>query len=315
MTRELRSTFDCGTEEERAFLSPVGVEMRDLRALDRRDLDLGRGENRCRGADRQSIEIVELEVRLALATEECQDRRLERRVRSESRAEDCTAKAVKPGERCTVTIAFRPVSAGGAAAELVVDSDANSGAARVALAGEGLAGRLVSEPERLRFDPVHRGASAEKSVQLRNRGTASFAIAGVKIAGAAEAEYVLVNDRCSGDSISPGSQCDLDIRFLPGREGKRLAFLVVDHDAIEGASEIALSGEGLPPVPTIRIDPASMDFGTLDPGDIGSIQTVTIRNPGLGPLQIRDISIVGRGTRRVSSRTGDLLGGTALGPA
>jgi len=229
-------------------------------------------------------------------------------------SEDCTAKTVSPGGRCTVTVSFRPVSAGQAEAELVVASDASSGAATVALKGEGLGGKLAPEPGRLVFSPTHRGESEEMTVELKNRGSAPFSVAAVKIAGAAQAEYLLVDDRCGGGAVSPGSQCTVDIRFLPGREGKRLAFLVVDHDAIEGPGEIALSGEGLPPVPTIRVDPATMDFGSLDPGEIGAIQTVTIRNPGLGPLQIRDISIVGPASGEFRRVPGTCSGVPKLAP-
>jgi len=146
-------------------------------------------------------------------------------------------------------------------------------------------------PERLDLGSVRRGGGERGTLRLENAGSAEIAISSATIAGRAEAEFLIVSNACNGAKIAPGAGCAVEVRFLPGTEGKRLAYLVVDHDAIAGPGEIPLSGTGLPPVPTIRVEPDRLEFGSLSVGDFGAIQTVTIRNPGLGPLQIRDVLI------------------------
>jgi hypothetical protein len=74
-------------------------------------------------------------------------------------------------------------------------------------------------------------------------GSEPLPISRVQPAGADGADFIVTGDECSGETLPPGGQCTLFVRFAPTVAGPRSASLVV-HAANTASLEAALTGEG-----------------------------------------------------------------------
>jgi hypothetical protein len=74
-------------------------------------------------------------------------------------------------------------------------------------------------------------------------GSEALSIARVQPAGADAADFIVTEDECSGETLQPGGQCTLFVRFAPSAAGPRSASLLV-HAADTAGLEVALIGEG-----------------------------------------------------------------------
>jgi hypothetical protein len=163
----------------------------------------------------------------------------------------CAAGApLAPGDRCQVTVRFRPASEGRREAVLEVRQQGAGGEERVALRGTGAplpAPRAFVDPAEVRFGTVRAGGRSDiVTVTLCNRGNARMQVGSVGIVGADAGEFQIVAGSCDGASfLAPGSDCTVGVRFAPassGPEGERRARLMLPHGAPGGRAEVGLSG-------------------------------------------------------------------------
>ena len=123
-------------------------------------------------------------------------------------------------------------------------------------------------------------ASAAQTITLTARGESSqLTISSIT----ATADYSQTND-CPA-SLATGSSCTIQVTFTPNAIGVIQGSVIVNE-----ASGVNLSGTGIPPV---GFSPASLDFGTVDPGTTSAPQTVTVTNNQATTLTISSISTSG----------------------
>ena len=124
-------------------------------------------------------------------------------------------------------------------------------------------------------------ASAPQSVTLTATGEAGSSLSISSIT--ASSDFSETND-CPA-SLATQSSCTIQVSFSPNSVGVIQGQLVLD-----GTSGVQLSGTGIAPV---TFSPASLDFGTVDPGTTGTAQTVTLTNNQASALAITGISTGG----------------------
>ncbi|MDX1502934.1 MAG: choice-of-anchor D domain-containing protein, partial [Thermoanaerobaculia bacterium] len=206
----------------------------------------------------------------------------------------CSGQRLAPGERCAVSLVFRPAGEGPGSGRLEVRSDADPEPLVVVLAGRGTVSGFAARPSVLTFDRVTRGETAEERLEIANTGSARLRVRGVRTEGAAGGDYRLTELGCRLDEgLAPGASCLLTVEFRPSADGPRTAVLVIDHDGPDSPRRVELDGAGAPPLPGFRVTPESIGFGAWPVGDRSTIQTVTIENPGRGDLVIRDVTLAG----------------------
>lgn len=155
-----------------------------------------------------------------------------------------------PGERCEVTVRFRPSGEGRREAALVVRHRGAGGEERVALRGTGApipAPRAFVDPAEVRFGSVRAGGRSDiVTITLSNRGNARMEVGSVGLVGADAGEFQIVAGSCDGATfLSPGSDCTVGVRFAPaasGPPGERRARLMLPHGAPGGRATVELSG-------------------------------------------------------------------------
>lgn len=162
--------------------------------------------------------------------------------------------SLAPGTRCTINVAYSPMTEGRSTAQLEIQHDGISGPRSVPLAGIGLPPpmpRIVIEEPALDFGPQPVGnRSFILTVNVGAGGTGKLEFEEFVLAGAHPGDFRIVPATChAAPFLQPGTSCAVGIRFTPTVAGARSAELVIRHNADPGTSKIRLVGEGLGPPP------------------------------------------------------------------
>lgn len=206
---------------------------------------------------------------------------------------NCTT--VAAGSSCQVDVTYFASGEGPSAATLTIDStDPDEGSVDVLLDGNSVAvdpADIDVAPTSVDFGDVMSGLSATETVTVSNTGAESLGINSVTLSGA-DAGAFMQSNNCT--SVAPGGSCSVELTFFASGEGVRNATLGIGStDPDEPTVDVPVSGTSVIDDPQdIGVDPASVDFGTIDPGTTAN-DSVTVTNNGGDPLDITGISIGG----------------------
>jgi|GEM_PF-2347177 len=135
--------------------------------------------------------------------------------------------------------------------------------------------------------------SSPKSITVSNTGTADLEIGTINLTGPDSSEFDTQNDNCSGRAVKPGSDCVLEVVFMPTGAGAKEATLSIpSNDPDTPVVEVALAGTGII-APILSVRPPSVDFGAVEVNHSSSPQTITISNLGKADLVITSVGILG----------------------
>ncbi len=231
----------------------------------------------------------------------------------------CTA-AVAPGGTCTLTLRFTPSAAGARAATLTLPSNDPAGPRTVALSGTGVAvavgPRLTFEPDPLDFGNAVLGVIAQRTVTVRNTGTANLLLGGAFLNGPHNADWAVLANNCGGRNLAPNATCTIVVGFRPTALGLRVTTMSVNSTDPANPRQLAISGNGVTVgggnAPVLTTD-ANVAFGPVGIGVIAS-RNFVLRNTGTAPLSVGAITLGGpnAGDYRVS---GNPCTGTQIAPA
>ncbi len=157
-----------------------------------------------------------------------------------------------PSASCTLTVSFRPTSAGSRRLQLVIDHNAAATAREVPIIASATAPpepAIRLDPTRLDFPNRRVGErSTIKKLTVANPGTARLSLEEQLLAGEHAGDFQLVAGSCAS-FVAPGASCTVGIRFVPSAAGTRRANLRIRHNAAGGAVELELRGNGTQPSP------------------------------------------------------------------
>ena len=208
--------------------------------------------------------------------------------------DSCSRSELGGGDSCTLQIVFRPSREGSGRAALRIRSDAVEGTATLQLFGGGTVARLGLERSRMNFGAIMRGRTVQEPIYISNTGTAVLEIQSLRVEGSGSRDFVLEPATCRLDQgLAPGRKCRLSIRFGPTVDGTRSATLMVRSNAAHSPGRIELLGVGVAPPSGFDASHTSFDFGELIVGERSGIRTLRVRNPGEGPLVVREIRLSG----------------------
>lgn len=192
-----------------------------------------------------------------------------------------TSYTVAPGASRTVTVTFTPTTTGAQAATLSLTHNAAGSPTTVALDGTGTAPQFSIAPGSLSFGSVAIGSSASLTLTVTNAGTATLSVTSVT-----SGNGQLVPD-IAAFTVAPGASQEVHLTFTPTTEGISTGVLTLAHNAAGSPSTVTMSGSGTSP--GFNQSPASLAFGTVPLGSSG-VLTLTIANPGNGPLNVSNIT-------------------------
>jgi len=170
----------------------------------------------------------------------------------------------------------------------------------VNLQGNALLPNIQATPASVSFPDVALGrVTSVTHVIITNTGTADLTISGLHLAGNARS-FVLGRQTCTGQAITPGGTCRVNVRFAPRKLGGRLATLVVANDAGPDLS-VGLGGNGVAPADASNLRAAtsceSVRLTWRTPNAAGFSSMVLVRNSKRYPRNPGDGA-------RVKHRTG-----------
>jgi len=122
--------------------------------------------------------------------------------------------------------------------------------------------------------------SAEQTLTLTNKGSASAPLAGVSIAGADSADFAETN-HC-GSSLAAGATCAVDVSFHPGTAGALAATLNITPRS-GSALQVKLSGTGTA-VARVSLSPSALNLPSTPVGATSAVEYATLTNTGSATL-------------------------------
>jgi hypothetical protein len=141
------------------------------------------------------------------------------------------------------------------------------------------------------FPPTAAGSeSAAQTVKLTNYGESDVSVGEVVLAGADAGGFVIIDDTCSGATLTTGEACSVSVRFHPARVGAHSARLEFTDDAPGNPHSAALSGTGTPPV---AVSPSSIAWQPRPDSTESSYRTVTLTNLGEVDLAVGQLALAG----------------------
>jgi hypothetical protein len=157
----------------------------------------------------------------------------------------CSNTSLAIGASCQISVRFAPTGNGDALTSLSIPSDDPTSPATVALSGTGTAPDERVIPGSLDFGGQAVGSmSSTQSIEVANTadGTGPLLVGQVSLAGTG---YDLVSDGCSGQSVSPGDECQIGVRFAPSAPGSQTASVSIPSNGQPETATVPLAGTGV----------------------------------------------------------------------
>jgi hypothetical protein len=201
-------------------------------------------------------------------------------------ADSCSGTTVAAGSSCSVSVAFRPTTAGTRPATLAFTDSAASSPQSVSISGSGTtppppsssAPAVTFTPTSLTFGAQAIGtSSAAQSVTVANTGNAPLFINSAATRGANPLDFTEVSDGCSGLTLAAGNSCNVSVNFSPTASGTRSGTLIVTDNGVGSPQTVPITGTGTGTNPPLAIDTR---FMTCTGGvcDIGANRNVFVNN-------------------------------------
>jgi hypothetical protein len=112
--------------------------------------------------------------------------------------------------------------------------------------------------------------SSNKSVTLKNNGTASVTVNSITATG----DFAVASNTC-GSSLAAGASCTVNVNFKPAISGSITGSLAISDSAPDSPQTIAQSGTGSLP---LSLSASTLSFGTVTVGHTSTAKTVTLTN-------------------------------------
>ncbi|MEE8367340.1 MAG: choice-of-anchor D domain-containing protein [Thermoanaerobaculia bacterium] len=217
-------------------------------------------------------------------------------------SEDCVGAQLKSGEACHIELLFRPTVMGVSSTDLIIRSNGRGELLQLKISGEGVAPRIGVDRRAFDFglQPVAQSGKT-KEIVISNLGSAPLHVQRSSITGESRRDFVRAADTCSSQTLEPGEDCLLRIKFLPQAAGLRSAELTVPSDSIEALSPILLTGRGELRGSSLTVKPGQLEFASQLENARGDAQSFRVTNRGLDPIAFKAIRLgsVGEGFRIV----------------
>jgi hypothetical protein len=149
---------------------------------------------------------------------------------------------------CTVSVAFKPVSAGSKTATLAITDNATGSPQKVALSGTGVSGSgtaaITLSATALAFGNQTAGTSSSaKTVTVTNSGTATLTLTSIAVTGGQSDDFG--STTTCGSSLAAKASCAVSVTFKPVSKGSKTASLSIADNVSGSPQKVALGGTGI----------------------------------------------------------------------
>ncbi|MGC2606200.1 MAG: choice-of-anchor D domain-containing protein, partial [Silvibacterium sp.] len=210
----------------------------------------------------------------------------------ESKSTCPTAPTTVPaGSSCTISLAFRPYSAGAKSEVITFTDDAPGGNQSVSLRGTAVVGSLLFNPTSLAFAGVTPNTvSPSQTATLTNEEASAVTLASITVSG-----HFAQTNNCPG-TLAPQASCTFTVTSNPTIEGLTSGSVNV-KDSTGNTTQLYLSGMGGVLVSDpggsaqVSVSPTSLAMGSVAVGQTSGASAVVLSNADTGPLTISSITV------------------------
>lgn len=223
--------------------------------------------------------------------------------------DNCSGQTLSPSAHCTVDVRFSPVSVVSSNDSFDIPSDdPDENPVTVNLSGFGspmpvpdiaVTDEVAPVTDlNIPFGSITQHTSSTRTVTIINTGNANLVMGTLAQSEGLSAPFSLLNDQCSGKTVSPLDTCTLSILFSPTDFSiSNDPFDIPSNDPDENPLIVNVSGTGVPLlVPDIQVRDSvipdsdrQIPFGNITGGNT-SEQTITISNQGSANLFIGQLA-------------------------
>jgi hypothetical protein len=195
-----------------------------------------------------------------------------------------------PLSTCTLTVVFKPTTAGTKTATMIIiDSTPGSLPVSATLTGTPVISEAPEITGPADFGNVPIGQTSRLAVfSITNSGMS--AVSGLTVA-VAEPQFVVSNDMCSGIALAAAKTCTFAISFAPSSRGVQPALVTVSQ-AGTLIESLQIQGTGvLSGGTTLSLTPLTVDFGTVGVDSTSNTLTIAVTNTGatsIGSLTVQE---------------------------
>jgi hypothetical protein len=148
---------------------------------------------------------------------------------------------VNAGRICTLTVTFRPTTAGSVTGALSITDNAPLSPQTVSLKGTGT--YVEFNPTTFNFGNQPVGTkSLPKKITLSNKGSVAISITKISLTGTNAADFAETNT--CGTSVAAGASCFITVTFTPSASGRRTANVSVTDNGGGSPQTVGLTGTG-----------------------------------------------------------------------
>jgi hypothetical protein len=198
---------------------------------------------------------------------------------------------------CTVTILFKPTTAGTRTATLDFTDNAAGSPQQVAVSGVGTGGAtgtVAVAPGSLSFGSIAVGStSSAQAVTVTNSTSSSVTLSGAGISGTNASDFSVASTTC-GSTLAASASCVANIVFKPTASGARSASWMITSSSSSTPFSVALSGTGASSGSgTVTVSPTTLTFPQTSVGSASSTMNATLMNGTASSITISGIAIQG----------------------
>ena len=172
------------------------------------------------------------------------------------------------GATCTVTLVFRPTTAGGATSSITIIGDGLSVSASLVGTGRPLAtaGALTINPTAANYGTGPVGATLPaRNFVVSNPGQTAVTLGAVTLGGTGADQFAIVSNGCTG-SLAGGASCTITVSATVTRVGSSTATLnIVGTGGQAAQASLRVSGSAVTQVftPTLKMNPGVVSAGEV----------------------------------------------------
>jgi len=210
--------------------------------------------------------------------------------------------SVPPGGSITLSVTYTPTAAGTDTGSFAIASNAAGSPASLQVTGTGSVPPPPAAPvislglATLDFGQTTLGGvPVVRTTSIQNTtGTAPLNVTGIGLCAGTSKEFSF--SPAPPFTVAPGSSAALTGTYTPADAGVDSGcFAIASNDPAHPSVNLALSGTAsVPPpaaAPAIRLNPASLSFGTVTVGGASVVQSAAIQNTGTAPLSISGVAL------------------------
>jgi hypothetical protein len=201
---------------------------------------------------------------------------------------------IEPNAIYTFNVGFKPTTPASYKGNLIIQSTATNNVGPIPVTGSGTNASIPQislSANSLSFGSVGVGASAVKTLDLKNTGAATLQVDSVDLTGTG---FTLGSGTFPA-SIEPNADLPLQVQFAPTSAGDATGQITIHSNSDQnGVAQVGLSGTGsvASSVPQLSVTPGSISFGSVDVGS-NATRNLTLSSTGSGPVVVNSVSVNG----------------------